>query len=765
MFRECFKMMTCLVLLPLLIWGTAVKAGETSPQVGATGDEVLRLYHPAGVRLATERPANQSQTPSPLIRPQIPLDEEKTFSLDEWVLLQSISKSVSIPWGQHYAFRLDLANRNMVEISPANSLSVLCLEAINRAPHWLRNDLTDNLLQFGDMQSLTDAIAQLILNAQDPYVDEICFTMAHLSPSLLMNDQMDLDRDLAIVTENVEGVYAADECLSYVHIRDYGTSADDNYWSTAEYAIRTAEGDTIQIEVEPDIYYWFVVHPRISDEVPLYIDPSTGESAAPPVGKFWRDFFLYEPDSGYCSLQDMLDTCGIMYGNLFNNSTDDNGAVGIVTRWIQDVMDFGSGVERPIQPVRIYHLHLGRCGEHQDITAAAARAALIPAVGTTAICNDHVWNEFWDGAGWKTWEPVNNYVGDSLAYQGWGKRFPAVFDWRGDGFIWTVTQRYHSHTTTLTVHIKQANDSPVDGAKVKVLSEYEYGGLQLATCGYTNSDGTVSFTIGGERNIYLNISSPLGRYPSDPDDGVLVIENSDTTVEYEWTYNYGSSMATITPDEAEPPQDSLNHFHLNIEYTTRKEATYGQIFRYSDFVAEVGESRSDFFICDEQNYNRYAAGMNFEAFSIAHLMDSGEIDFTLPDDRTWYAVLSNVNSLSNYQRMDLTASLYIDDALAAGVADEGMPREYALFPNYPNPFNPETRIQFALPQNVHVELSVFNALGQRVATLIDGTLPAGEHQVSWDGKDAFNAPVATGLYIYRLKAGTFVDAKKMLLLR
>lgn len=357
-------------------------------------------------------------------------------------------------------------------------------------------------------------------------------------------------------------------------------------------------------------------------------------------------------------------------------------------------------------------------------------------------------------------EPVNNYVGDSLAYERWGKRFPAVFDWRGDGFIWTVTERYHTNTTTLTVHIFQENGTPVDGAKVKMLSDYEYGGIRIATCGYTDASGTVSFTIGGERDIYLNISSLLGMYPSDPDDGVLVIEDSDPNIEYEWTYNYTQSMAAVEPEEAEPPHEPLEHFQLNIEYTMLCEATYGQIFRYSDFVAEIGNSHVDFFICDAENYNRFTMWMDFEAFLIDSLTESGEISFALPDDGVWYAVFSNINSLSNYQRLDMTAELSIDDEFSAADKEKEIPSVYALFPNYPNPFNSQTNIRFSLAKSGITNLIVYNINGREVFKKLLGHFQVGPHTVGLDfGR------MASGAYFYELESGDFKAAKRMILLK
>jgi len=85
--------------------------------------------------------------------------------------------------------------------------------------------------------------------------------------------------------------------------------------------------------------------------------------------------------------------------------------------------------------------------------------------------------------------------------------------------------------------------------------------------------------------------------------------------------------------------------------------------------------------------------------------------------------------------------------------------------NHPNPFNPTTEINFALPKACDATLEVYNITGQKVATLVDGTLEAGEHTVQWDSRDQSGVSVASGIYLYRLTAGEFRDTKKMILLK
>jgi hypothetical protein len=108
-----------------------------------------------------------------------------------------------------------------------------------------------------------------------------------------------------------------------------------------------------------------------------------------------------------------------------------------------------------------------------------------------------------------------------------------------------------------------------------------------------------------------------------------------------------------------------------------------------------------------------------------------------------------------------TVAAKIADGGATGVqAEMEVPGQYVLESNYPNPFNPQTTIQYALPEAATVKLTVFDTLGRRVATLVEAAQAAGQYETTFD---ASNLP--SGVYLYRLEAGSFVQMKTMLLVK
>ncbi|MBU2447367.1 MAG: T9SS type A sorting domain-containing protein [Bacteroidetes bacterium] len=97
--------------------------------------------------------------------------------------------------------------------------------------------------------------------------------------------------------------------------------------------------------------------------------------------------------------------------------------------------------------------------------------------------------------------------------------------------------------------------------------------------------------------------------------------------------------------------------------------------------------------------------------------------------------------------------------------EEKVPSAYFISQNYPNPFNPTTSIKFGVPENDQVRISVYNSIGEYVATVADGFYNAGYYTADWSSKDMNGNSVTSGVYIYRIETSKYIDTKKMVLMR
>jgi len=311
-------------------------------------------------------------------------------------------------WGEPPTLRIDHEPLILGELVP---------DAVALAPEWLQDDL---VVALGRLDvDLQNELASLLIDLDDPYLlDEVGFSIAHTSPEVLQYAWFFPE----LLVTNAELIYAYDPELSYVTLEDEGEpGTDDDYYTTATYQVE-ADGVVEERTVDPDIYYWYVVHPRLEDELPWFLDAWVSDDpTSPDDGLFWRAF-LWDgaaeecPDDRDCPLlADSLPTVDTLWKSKAG-TRDDNGAVGELIQFVWDAVDFGAGSERPVQPSRIYTVGAGNCGEHADLSCAAARVGLIPCRNVGARSNDHTWNEFWDDR-WVAWEPINTAV-DYFGYYG-----------------------------------------------------------------------------------------------------------------------------------------------------------------------------------------------------------------------------------------------------------------------------------------------------------------------------------------------------------
>ena len=129
--------------------------------------------------------------------------------------------------------------------------------------------------------------------------------------------------------------------------------------------------------------------------------------------------------------------------------------------------------------------------------------------------------------------------------------------------------------------------------------------------------------------------------------------------------------------------------------------------------------------------------------------------------RTYAADLQN-----NFIDCEMKPAFLIEEPM--DIQDEPetiLSKGFQLFQNYPNPFNPSTVISFYLTTGQNVQLTVYSVNGQKIATLLNGYLNEGYHQVNWNGRNDNNIEVSSGIYLYEIRAGDQRFIRKMILTR
>jgi flagellar hook assembly protein FlgD len=101
----------------------------------------------------------------------------------------------------------------------------------------------------------------------------------------------------------------------------------------------------------------------------------------------------------------------------------------------------------------------------------------------------------------------------------------------------------------------------------------------------------------------------------------------------------------------------------------------------------------------------------------------------------------------------------------ASVEETGVPRATGIVGVVPNPFNPKTTVSFYVPEGGHVDVAVYDISGRMVARLVDTSVVAGEHSVEWNGTDTRGSRVTSGVYFFRMRAGSVVDVKRGILVK
>ncbi|UCE05436.1 MAG: T9SS type A sorting domain-containing protein [bacterium] len=160
------------------------------------------------------------------------------------------------------------------------------------------------------------------------------------------------------------------------------------------------------------------------------------------------------------------------------------------------------------------------------------------------------------------------------------------------------------------------------------------------------------------------------------------------------------------------------------------------------------------------NYRIVINGPNFGEKAPAVTATSEMIIFSWIDNRD--STDGRWNVFGKIATWDWEGVVSVNEKLVENI---WKPQDFKFSQNYPNPFNPTTVLEYSLPKTSHVQLIIYNLLGRQVKTLVDVEQSAGHFQVTWDGTDEHNLPVAAGLYLCRMEAGEVVKVIKLALVK
>ncbi|MCK4902033.1 MAG: hypothetical protein KAS76_01650, partial [Thermoplasmatales archaeon] len=417
-----------------------------------------------------------------------------------------------------------------------------------------------------------------------------------------------------------------------------------------------------------------------------------------------RDYLFNHNDLGYPLLKEKLSEINYLWDcksysqpghRLWTWSMENHPtAIEAISYWIGKTVPEQAYGDRPGQPNVIAHEHNGWCGELQRIAAAAQRAALVPSVPICNIGEDHVWREFYE----RGWHQNDNWWADGggavdnpdiYAY-GWGKDMSALYVWRGDDSIYEVTSTYihPEDRKTVCFQVLDRRLHPVDGARITVtvkgpkditfikykllerveslwdlisprlkgkILQFLYNkvieridripdsvdGLINCIWNYTDMDGKCCFELGQNRSYlfiiqYGNLKKPsqLASYNS------LRILKNPINKKHAILFPFLSPIKDKHSDK-EMPNGNID---FKVSFDTKAYQLQGTLNKDYKGVYEI-EGNIDFFIVDEDNFNRYRDGMNFNCYNY---MSGSEGDIVVnSQENNWYLVFRNNGRSSN----------------------------------------------------------------------------------------------------------------------
>lgn len=323
----------------------------------------------------------------------------------------------------------------------------------------------------------------------------------------------------------------------------------------------------------------------------------------------------------------------------------------------------------------------------------------------------------------------------------------------GDGSeTWTLEWEGTGTTTHYDLAVIGSNmyfiSSGGDVTKVTATGPNTYveGATQTALAGLGSWKSATTVDVDGDGTEEIVVAS----WSSSDNDVYLLQESGDTLVATKIKDVPSSSFRSYGGAAGDVDNDG----NLDFVFGTRQATPNGLIHRLEYQGGSITDSTNWVLTGIDSLISTTAT--QYDIIEMADLDGDG-------DDEVLYTGTPRGNSST-----DPPQPIVILNSVLVGIDDNPQPmviKEFSLSQNYPNPFNPVTNISFTIPRSLPVTLKIYNIRGQEVKTLVNEVKPAGTHVVQWDALDNRGIRVASGVYVYTLKAGDYVETKKMTLLK
>lgn len=660
------------------------------------------------------------------------------------VISSTSGKEILFP-NEKAVFQIDIDAQSIEFITPEYTLNPLCQSALNKVPNWLKDDLHRQFRKLAVFK-IDGIFANQIINAPNAIVDEVAFQIANLSTETLKDSRFRSTIDL--VKENAQHIYNVVDSLKYVRLVEHGSYASGDYYTTTEYKIK--EGSNfIWSEIPKEIYYWYVVMPKI-DREGVYKEDRSSSTQFRTYGYFWREYLWSNPHSVFDYTQvnittskgtiDTIQRFGAIMQQPeylwdrvekyfpFNRSFDpEDHALDVLGNWASSSLPIDAAGNRPFEPNQIINEHNGNCHEDALLVAAACRTALIPIVHIGVHGEDHAYGMIWD----EDWYHYEFFRGGfsqviSPSFAGITNMMKGgSYSWttsiahttRADGYPDILSSYYNDKMCTLKIQVTDQNGKAVDGAKVEFWCSpgaYSTGWVDNVGFAWTDHTGIASVNVGaGKKYGYQIFHKDFGYIPNSTQANIINTTIALDKETYPVTAQFlaGSMPELNYGNRIDLPKTASFGLHINFTAQGVIAGQNTEDVQNSTFALKTPDNGSlTFFVCDQANYDQYKAGQAFDYYFPVKYFNSGNLYLPVPTVGKWYVVFSNEEATTNYQQLEANVEL-ISNAIWAGLDEFEEDNSITV---YPNPFNQNCTIKAPIHTN-HIE--IFNLCGELVETM------------------------------------------------